>query len=319
MKLSIIVPVYNVEKYIARCIDGLLDQTMIEYEIIVVNDGTRDKSMDYVIEQSKKHNNIVIINRVNGGLSAARNTGIEHARGKYLLFCDSDDTIERECLKRLYDEAEQNRLDMLLFDANTICMERDLGEERYSYYREGIDESVMCGEQMLKELLKEKCYFASACLYLIKRSFLLEHKMSFYEGIIHEDELFTPIALMCARRVKHRNWPVYQRYIREGSIMTGTNEKIHLYGLYVVIKELCLFCDLKGLDKHGDEPIKRILTELVKDFLGRLEWLGKENYDLWSKRKNVIEMIQREHLNVGKKFYLYIMSVRLRKVFGKQQ
>ena len=95
-KFSIVIPVYNVEDYIKECLDSIMNQTFKDYEVIVVNDGTKDNSMDIV----KKYK-VKTINQENGGLSAARNNGAKHAKGEYLLFIDSDDTIEPDLLKEL--------------------------------------------------------------------------------------------------------------------------------------------------------------------------------------------------------------------------
>ena len=146
VKLSVIVPVYNVERYIARCIDSILNQDLDNYEIIVVNDGTQDRSMDYVREKSRCHSNIIILEQENKGVSAARNAGIAYANGEYLMFCDSDDELMPNCLGKLYQEAKSGRLDMLLYDADTIYDEREIGQVgKNRYKREKISNNIMRG------------------------------------------------------------------------------------------------------------------------------------------------------------------------------
>lgn len=314
MKLSIIVPVYNVEKYIARCLDGLLHQDLTEYEIIIINDGTPDNSMEYIEKQNKLHDNIIIIDQENGGLSAARNTGIRHARGEYLFFCDSDDTIVPNCLNKLYEEAKKYKLDMLLFDADTIYEEQKIGAERYGYYRTGITEDIVSGAQMLEECLKKKCYYASSCMYLINRDFVIQKRLEFFEGIIHEDELFTPVALAQAERVVHRNWPIYQRYVREGSIMTGTSEKKHLCGIAVVISELSAFYNKNDLEEKKKRLLKQIVKNHIRDFRGRMSWMdGAIDNGLLEKKEMVTEIVKRDRLWLGIIFYIYLYSIRFRK------
>lgn len=116
--ISIIIPVYNIDKYIARCIDSILSQTLTDYEIILVNDGSSDKSLSICIEYAKKDFRIVVISQENGGASKARNSGIEVAKGKYITFIDGDDYIENSFLEKLYDAIKEsnNKMSMCGFD-----------------------------------------------------------------------------------------------------------------------------------------------------------------------------------------------------------
>ena len=118
MKLSIIIPVYNVEQYLKTCLDSVLHQNIAisEYEVIVVNDSSPDGSLAIAEEYARKNSNIKIVTRPNGGLSAARNTGLEHALGEYVWFVDSDDWIEENCLSRLLSIATLESLDILCFN-----------------------------------------------------------------------------------------------------------------------------------------------------------------------------------------------------------
>lgn len=116
-KLSIIIPVYNVEKYVGRCLESCLDQDLPkdEYEIIVVNDGTQDNSVQVIEKYIKPENNVTLIHRENGGLSAARNTGLKHAQGEYVWFVDSDDWIEKDSLSKLIQYIKKYDLDVFRF------------------------------------------------------------------------------------------------------------------------------------------------------------------------------------------------------------
>ena len=114
-KVSIIVPVYNVEKYIAKCLDSLIAQTLKDIEIIVVNDGSKDNSQKVIDEYVKKHPELVIsLTKDNGGLSDARNFGIPYAKGKYVCFVDSDDYIEHDSIERMYIKAIETQSDIVM-------------------------------------------------------------------------------------------------------------------------------------------------------------------------------------------------------------
>ena len=117
IKVSVIVPVYNVKSYLNECLDSLLSQTLDGIEIIMVNDGSTDGSESVAAEYADRYSNFKLINRENGGLSAARNTGLDMAKGKYVYFLDSDDFIAANTLEILYNKAESNDLDQVRFSA----------------------------------------------------------------------------------------------------------------------------------------------------------------------------------------------------------
>lgn len=316
VKISIIVPIYNVEKYIKRCMESLLKQSFDSYEIIAVNDGTLDNSMEYVYALQEKYNNIIICERENGGLSAARNTGIAHARGEYILFCDSDDALKENSLQRLYEEAKKNDLDMLLYDAEIIWdMEQNPGKSQNPYARPNVSECVFEGSEMLEELLEKGCYLASACMYLIKRKLIIEHKLRFYEKILHEDELFTPIVMIKAKKIEHKNWLIYERHMREGSIMTSDNQDKRMKSLAVVIKELIQFTNIELKAESDKKILWRIICEHIRFFLGQTLCIGKIDNELERCRKEIVCMVQENRVKLGIKFRCYLTYLHIKKIF----
>ena len=114
-KISVIIPVYNVEKYLVRCLDSVLGQTFKDFEVICVNDGSPDKSGEILSEYSKKDNRIIVITQNNQGLSMARNNGLNIAKGEYVCFCDSDDTLHPQCFEIIYELIRKYDADMLQF------------------------------------------------------------------------------------------------------------------------------------------------------------------------------------------------------------
>lgn len=133
IKVSIIIPIYNVEEYLEECLVSALKQTLKEIEIICVNDGTPDRSMDIVNRYAKEDERIVIVEKENGGLSSARNAGLAVAKGEYVYFLDSDDYILEQTMEVLYGEASQNQLDNIYFDAESFFETEDLKEEMAVY------------------------------------------------------------------------------------------------------------------------------------------------------------------------------------------
>ena len=115
-KLSVIVPVYNVEKYLSRCLTSLINQTLDNIEIIIVNDGSTDKSDEIIREYKKANNNIIYVTKENGGLSSARNFGLIYATGEYIAFLDSDDYVDRNIYKKMYEKAKETNSDYVECD-----------------------------------------------------------------------------------------------------------------------------------------------------------------------------------------------------------
>ena len=231
IKLSIIIPVYNVEKYIGRCIESCLKQDLSrdEYELLIVNDGSSDDSMEVVRQYAQRYDNIRIVEQENAGLSAARNTGIKDARGEYLWFVDSDDDIKADVLKHLVYKADSQRLDVLCFGINVI---KENETYVYSIYAEKED-FVYDGVIYISKVIMP----ASACVALYKREFLLANSLYFKVGILHEDQEFTPRAYCMAKRISYINVPVYNYWVRSGSIMTSPEKRTKK------AKDLLVICD----------------------------------------------------------------------------
>lgn len=223
MMLSIIVPVYNVEKYLRKCVDCLLRQDLSpeEYEIILVDDGSTDHSGSICDEYAMHHSNMKVIHQQNGGLGAARNAGIVVAQGEYVQFVDSDDYLELNVLKALVEKMKLKNLDVLRFNyrnVNDLCevIEPNKDPKRYVDYS-----SVACdGLTFLNERLGPACY---ACQFIIRKT-LLEH-CRFKEGIYFEDTEWTPRVLLQAHRVASTELMVYNYLVREGSITQSVDER----------------------------------------------------------------------------------------------
>lgn len=217
MKLSIIVPVYNVEKWVGRCLESLFSQDIPEddYEIVVVNDGTKDNSMCVVEEYRKQYNNIIIVNQENQGLSGARNTGIVHAKGDYVWFVDSDDFIEPNTVAQLMDIVLEKKLDILAFEL-FITNETNDGFIKEKYViPSNVNDKVVDGMDFVASVGMPPAAWCA----LYRRQFLLENDLKFMPSILHEDQEFTPRAYCLARRISFLNKYVYNYVQREGSIM----------------------------------------------------------------------------------------------------
>ena len=206
-KFSIIIPVYNVEEYIKECLDSVMNQTYNDFEVIVVNDGTKDNSMDIV-----KQYDVKIVNQENQGLSVARNNGAKNAKGEYILFLDSDDTIEKDLLKKL-EEATQDKPDVVRFQIQEMYEDNSKKEYKEESF------STCKGESAFSKICKYH-FVENAWSYAIKRSYYEKEKYEFAKGMIHEDFGLIPLVIMKANRVKSIDYIGYNYRQRNNSIMS---------------------------------------------------------------------------------------------------
>lgn len=216
MLISIIIPAYNAEKYLDGCLSSCYRQDLPvdDYEIIIINDGSTDKTLSLAQKWASDYSNIRIISQKNKGLSEARNAGIDNAEGDYIMFLDSDDHIADNCLSWIVRNCRENKLDMYRICAANVIEGKAV--RRFTY---GITEiSKGC------ELLKGK-FQVCAPFAVYSKDFLLKNSLRFYPGIFHEDNLFTPIAYYMAEKVGTSNDIVY--YVRQtpDSITRSANPK----------------------------------------------------------------------------------------------
>ena len=233
IKVSVIIPVYNVEDYIEKCLDSVVNQTLKEIEIIVVNDGAKDNSMKK-IEKYFSDSRIKIINKQNGGLSSARNAGLKIAKGEYISFIDSDDFIEEKMLEDLYSENEN--ADIVFSDNFNYNMldSKVLKEKRIFPF----DNIVNKGSYI--------CMYSSAVVWnkIYKREFLEKNNLKFIEGIIHEDDIFTIKSHFLAEKVKYiKKFHYYYRINRKDSIMSNKAKNKHLENYKVIYEQIKEFSD----------------------------------------------------------------------------
>lgn len=225
-KVSVIVPVYNVERFLPECLDSILSQSLTELEIICVNDGSTDNSLQILEKYAKRDKRIVVISQKNGGISNARNNGMKLAHGKYIGFVDSDDFIERDMFLTLYERAEQANADISV--CNLSLYNQNSGE--FSEYR----------NMQLYLFLKNKKGFnieeqpefiqnIAAWDRIYKRSFIEQNHFSFPEGLIYEDQLFTIQTLLYAKCIVVTPEKLYNYRKNAGGSITDREAKDEKY------------------------------------------------------------------------------------------
>ena len=237
IKVSIIIPVYNVEKYLRDCLDSIIHQTLQDIEIICINDGSTDGSLDVLREYEKKDSRIKIITQENKGLSATRNVGIPLAHGEYIHFMDSDDMMELDAFEKIYHYAKQHALDVVYFDGRSIFESEELLQEHKSYdeyyIRKHEYPDVLPGCDLFTKMKLQGDYRVQTCLQLFRREFINEKCLRFYEKIFYEDNIFTFECILQAERTAYVNKVFFIRRIRANSIVTQAKTFKHFYGSFI--------------------------------------------------------------------------------------
>ena len=216
-KLSIIVPVYGVEKYIDKCLNSLVKQSLKEIEIIVVNDGTKDNSQKIIYKYVKKYpDKIKSYIKENGGQGSARNYGLKKATGEYIGYVDSDDFVEKDMYKKLYNKAKENNYDIV------VCGNYNVSED---YQNKNIDAFINNYNTDL-----ENIFFGKMAVWnkIYKRDILIKNKLEFKEKVWYEDLAFTLKAIMNSNTFAFIDEPLYDYLIREGSTMNNSNVQRNL-------------------------------------------------------------------------------------------
>lgn len=334
LKLSIIVPIYNVEPYLRKCVDSLLMQDLdsTEYEIILVDDGSPDGCPAICDEYaqtlhpsggSRKGANIVVIHQPNGGLSAARNSGLKVAQGKYVQFVDSDDYLEPNVLGGLVAQMERENLDVLRFDYQNVHITSDGTYEIFQPYKHPhqVDKrtDVVDGVTYLNERMSYACY---AWMFLVKRSLLVDIQQSpifFTKGILFEDTDWTPRMLLAAKRVHGTTTIAYNYLLREGSITQGGNwnkKKKNVESLFIVnenLRKLMFKYDdkrwLRGcISDNVYDMLNMIITydyEHIADWLYRLQ--QTQGFPLFAYKRSFRIRLKYILINISPKIYCKLM------------
>lgn len=222
--ITVIVPVYNVEDYLDRCVESIVNQTYKNLEIILVDDGSPDRCPEMCDKWKEKDNRIRVIHKANGGLSDARNCAIRIAKGEYYLLVDSDDYIVEDAVERLEKYAD---------DEDIIIAEATIYEPTQIVHRVHtnlVENYVYSGPEYSIKAIQVGEWFAAACYNMYRTDFIRNNNLLFKVGILHEDIEYIPRLFLAARKVKYLHYEFYRYIFRETSIC-GTKSDKHLSDL----------------------------------------------------------------------------------------
>lgn len=303
MRFSIIVPVYNVEKYLDKCLNSIFSNTYKNYEVIIINDGTKDNSEKIINKYIKKYKNIIYIKQDNKGLSSARNEGVNKATGDYLLFIDGDDYIENDMLdvlnKNLYEEP-----DILRYQLREIYTDKVVDCNELSF-------DTTSGINAFEKIIRYK-YIEPSTIYAYKSSFYKKNKFKYKEGIYHEDFALIPIVISKAKTVKSISYIGYNYLQREESIMNNDDHKKVIKKMDDVI--YAYDNAVKILDKISDSNVvKHFYANSLIEKYNALNNEDKKKYKTKIKKLNVFSNLSSDTFKrkIKKLFYKIKFEVGL--------
>lgn len=251
IKVSVILPIYNVAPYLEDAFDSLLNQSLKEIEIIAVNDGSTDNSWDIIQEYKQKDVRIISVSQENQGLSMARNVALPYATGKYVYMMDSDDMLSSpDALLTCYEYAEKNQADFVFFDREWFS---DKGQIVTSgvHSTQFVEENKKYeGDSLLHHLLDTSSFNAVVWLLLINNNFLKRTGLTFYPNIIHEDELFTTKLMLNSTSIYCLKQCLVRHRIRSSSIVGKGFKRRNMDCYLTIADELLRYCQASIIHKY---------------------------------------------------------------------
>ena len=324
---SLILPVYNVASYLKRCVDSILSQSFKDYEIILVDDGSTDDSPLICDAYAEKYSNIHVIHKVNGGLSSARNAGLEQAKGEYVWWIDSDDWIEQGALEHLYNASFEKKPDVVKF--HYFRAEKEMQEIPCQ-----ISPGIYTGTEAVRNLLNMAFYatgefLLSAWVHLYRRSFIVKTDIPFIsERLVgSEDYLFNLSVLPMAESVCVVALPLYSYYLREGSL--AQTYKRDLPARYERLYMLLLQAHQKSgmINQYQKDVSFFYVWHLIRGTCMTQEYQVLHDHSIRDGRRNVKNMLRssmlrealkhcdRKKLSRKQKVILLAMKLKLESLF----
>lgn len=314
-KVSVLIPIYNQEKYLAKALDSLLNQTLKDFEVICVNDGSKDNSLKILKEYASKDSRIKVIDQKNQGIGRTRNTALKNANGEYIAFLDPDDTFEKNALECLYTQAKEQDCDFLAFNYKKVDTQGNVIDHvsikenlKYIY---NIDSDKLFTWKDIKQKVFGGLYTAS-WNKIYKHDFIKDNKIHFTKSNLGEDQVFVYGSTLMAKKIGYSDNYYYNYLIHPKSALRTVSDK-----------NLCIFQAMdaiKNLIKNLNltEDLKKEYEKYIIRGVLRHERLikSKDKYEQLYKRRlsgEQLKILNREKQTIPK-LYQILDSIKLKKI-----
>ena len=280
-KVSVIIPVYNVERYLGECLDSILGQTLKDIEVLCVDDASTDASPRILADYAAKDPRVRVFQAEHGGAFKARKIGVEAATGEYIHFMDADDLLELRTFEELCARMDRDRLDHVVFESSVFCesdVTRETGKwaaaglRNYYSLPRSLDGRIMTGMELMGALLDARHFNVSPPLRLIRADVIQRHEYEMPDAQSRADNYFTPVSLYYSQRTCVVAKAFYRRRVRNDSITTAADaERRHFRNLLHVLAALCSFPPFARDLGDPHSPIARFAAVLSQSF-NRWAW-----------------------------------------------
>lgn len=265
--VSVIIPIYNVEKYLCECIESVTGQSFRNLEIILVDDGSPDSSGEICDEYAERDSRIKVIHKKNGGLSDARNAGMDAANGDYVLFLDGDDYIKRTTVEELYTYAERTKAEIVCFDFE---IDLEIASTDMELHKHAVDYKTVIGTEVLISAIDNDDFIPNATSKFYNAGFLKRNNLRFKRGMYYEDVLFNTMAFMCSKKVVFMHKSFYYYRVRENSITTSAPGEKNFKSWLVCARELrkeIANCKEKKKNEALEKSIKYVIIMYLYSYI----------------------------------------------------
>lgn len=293
-KVSIIVPVYNLENYILKCLRSISSQTYCNIEIIVINDGSTDLSLKIINDYAKEDNRVLVIDKKNGGQAMARNIGINRSSGYYLVFVDGDDWIDKNMVMFLVRKLEEENLDIVYCDYYKVEKQKYLLNKSIEYKRENFVDNFILSKN------------PGPCFKIFKKNLFLEYNIYFPEGYIYEDLAIIPYLGLVTEKIGYVNLPLYYYFTRCNSTMKQKKYSSKLNDIFYSIDFLT-----RKFENRNQEQLEYIyIRHLLHD--AYLRFINYNNFKSKESEKKIIDIIKNKYPNWKRNKYIYMFNFKER-------
>lgn len=308
--VSIIIPVYNVQNYLEDCLNSVLQQTYKNIEIIIVDDGSTDNSPEILRKYNSIYKNILVVfQKKNAGQGRARNIGIEHANGKYILFVDADDFIEQEAINYLIKEIGEKDIDLIRFNAQSFSSgDQEIKRNNYEFSKYLKEEKTYFKSDFKNVYLS---FVPSPVLYLFKKKIITKNKITFPENIIHEDEQFSAMIFFYSSNCIYVNKFFYNRRYRSGSTMTESTKTQKQKSFYAYVQIIDYYETFLENKKNSNNEKKFIKYRINSIFY----LLEKSNLN--SKQKQKLKEIKKNKIYYSVLYKIYVRLLKIKAILTK--
>ena len=331
-KISIVIPVFNSEKYLFDSLNSIINQTLKEIEIICINDGSYDNSLNILNYYKKIDNRIIIINQKNKGVNSARNSGLKIAKGEFILFFDSDDQLKSNALEIMYEFSNKNNLEILFFNVELIFKNKTIENKIIPFdifYSIDNTKIIKNKTKLFLNFLEKNKFIVSPCFQLIKHSFLINYKINFYEGIFYDDYLFNFKLLNSFNISYEMNQTFYYKFIYKNLTINKNYLLKILHDNIINIREFLIYIlkyEIESIIQNYFEIFINNLEELIffiykqiniKEFFYLNQWEKKDKLllllILYNQNDNLNFIYEIYKNNNNKNYYINIWLFKFEK------